>query len=43
MDGLFWFCRILRLREIFRDETRIATNNSNTIYNKTQEKYVETT
>ena len=43
MDGLFWFCRNLQLREIFRDETRIATNNSNTIYNKPQKKYVQTT
>ena len=37
-DDLFWFCRNLRLRESFHEDTGTATNNNNTIYNKTQER-----
>ena len=36
MDDLFWFCRNLRLRELFREDTGTAANNNNTVYNKTQ-------
>ena len=38
MDDLFWFCRNLRLRELFREDTGTAANNNNTVYNKTQER-----
>ena len=33
MDNLFWFCRNLRLREFFHEDTRTATNNNNTVDN----------
>ena len=38
MDDLFWFCRNLRLREFFHENIETATNNNNTIYNKTHER-----
>ena len=38
MDNLFWFWRNLRLREFFHEDTGTATNNNNTVYNKTQER-----
>ena len=38
MDNLFWFCRNLRLREFFHEDTGTGTNNNNTVYNKTQER-----
>ena len=44
MDDLFWFCRNLRLREFFHENTKTATIDSNTIYNKTGKNgYVQTT
>ena len=38
MNDLFWFCRNLRLREYFREDTGTATNNNNTVDNKTQKR-----
>ena len=38
MDDLFWFCRNLRLREFFHENTETSTNNNSAIYNKTQER-----
>ena len=38
MDGLFCFCRNLRLREFFHEGAGTATKNNNTVDNKTQER-----